>query len=308
MTARSSVRSFLGGPTLTSADLGMVVLVREYDDDEPRPMPRLTVREVRETVRALSDVGVGSVKLFAGSRVRDTPASQATSRTSLMARSIGAAKKAAPDVLVMTETCVCSYNDSGECWLADEHGTMDVEETIAVLAAQAVTQADAGADIVGPAAMIPGSVRAVREALDAAGHTQVGIMPHLIFESSLYEGYRLSMEATPRSGARAFQINPGRPEKAVHMARAMVDEGADMILTEPALHTVDTVVHLKDKVPVPLVPFSVSGEYLRLSDVREDGQRDLRGLVESYTVMKRAGAARIMTYAALDIARLLTAS
>ncbi|MER8234133.1 hypothetical protein [Streptomyces sp. NPDC094049] len=308
MTARSSVRSFLGGPTLTPADLGMVVLVREYDDDEPRPMPRLTVREVRETVRALSDVGVGSVKLFAGSRVRDARASQTTSRTSLMARSIGAAKRAAPDVLVMTETCVCSYNDSGECWLADEHGTIDVEETIAVLAAQSVTQADAGADIVGPAAMIPGSVRAVREALDAAGHTQVGIMPHLIFESSLYEGYRLSMEATPRSGARAFQINPGRPEKAVHMARAMVDEGADMILTEPALHTVDTVVHLKEKVPVPLVPFSVSGEYLRLSDVREDGQRDLRGLVESYTVMKRAGAARIMTYAALDIARLLTAS
>ncbi|MEU2431064.1 hypothetical protein ABZ611_16400 [Streptomyces sp. NPDC007861] len=225
-----------------------------------------------------------------------------------MARSIGAAKKAAPDVLVMTETCVCSHNDSGECWLADEHGNMDMAGTIEVLATQAVMQADVGADIVGPAAMIPGAVRAIREALDVAGHNRVGIMPHLIFESSLYEGYRVSMGATPRSGARAFQINPSRPEQAIHVAQQMVDEGADMILTEPALHTVDTLVHLKEKIPVPLVPFSVSGEYLRLTDRRDDGERDMKGLVEAYTVLKRAGATRIITYGALEIARELKAS
>ncbi|MFG2209976.1 hypothetical protein ACIQK6_24030 [Streptomyces sp. NPDC091682] len=305
---RLAVRSFLDGPGLTSADLAMVFLMREDDDTRPRPMPTLTVREVPGAVRALESLGVKSVKIFAGSRVRDPRASQGTSPTSLMARSISAAKKAVPGMLVMTETCVCSHNDSGECWLANERGNIDLEETVEVLAAQAVMQADVGADIVGPAAMIPGSVRAVREALDAAGHNRVGIMPHLIFESSLYEGYRVSMGATPRSGARAFQINPGRPEQAVHVAREMVDEGADMILTEPALHTVDTLVHLKDKVPVPLVPFSVSGEYLRLTDRREDGERDMKGLIEAYTVLKRAGASRVITYGALEIARELRAS
>ncbi|MFF4701134.1 hypothetical protein [Streptomyces chattanoogensis] len=305
---RLAVRTFLDGPGLAPADLAMVFLMREEDDTRPRPMPTLTAREVPGAVKALESLGVKSVKIFAGSRVRDARASQGASPTSLMARTITAAKKAAPGMLVMTETCVCSHQDSGECWLADERGNMDLEETTEVLAAQAVMQADVGADIVGPAAMIPGSVRAVREALDAAGHKRVAIMPHLIFESSLYEGYRATMSAAPRSGARAFQISPNQPEHAVHVAREMVDEGADMILTEPALHTVDTLVHLKDKISVPLVPFSVSGEYLRLTDRRDDGERDMKGLIEAYTVLKRAGATRVITYGALEIARELRAS
>lgn len=305
---RLAVRTFLDGPGLAPADLAMVFLMREDDDTEPRPMPTLTVREVPGAVTALESLGVKSVKIFAGSRVRDARASQGTSPTSLMARAIQAAKKAAPSVFVMTETCVCSHNDSGECWLANGRGNMDLEETVELLAAQAVMQADVGADIVGPAAMIPGSVRAVREALDAAGHKRVAIMPHLIFESSLYEGYRATMAAVPRSGARAFQISPQHPDQAVHVAREMVEEGADMILTEPALHTVDTLVHLKEKIPVPLVPFSVSGEYLRLTDRRPDGERDMKGLIEAYTVLKRAGATRVITYGALDIARQLRAS
>lgn len=286
----------------------MVLLMREDDDTNPRSMPTLTVEELPEAAQALVSLGVKSVKLFAGSKLRDVHASQGASPTGLMARSVGAAKCAAPNVLVMTETCVCSHNDSGECWLADEQGHMDLNRTVETLAAQAVMQADAGADIVGPAAMIPGSVRAVRDALDTAGHKSVAIMPHLIFESSLYEGYRQAMGAVPRSGARLFQIAPGRPEQAVHLAQEMVEEGADMILTEPALHTVDTLVHLKDKIPVPLVPFSVSGEYLRLTDLGDDGLRDVTGLIEAYTVLKRAGAARIVTYGALEIARVLKGS
>ncbi|MFI1655583.1 hypothetical protein ACH4ZU_11850 [Streptomyces sp. NPDC020472] len=308
-THRLAVRNYLGGPGLTPADLTMVFLVREEDDTTQHPMPTFTVRDLPDAVTELSSLGVKSAKIFAGSRVRDDRASQGASPTGLMARAIRAVKQAQPDFAVMTETCVCSHNESGECWLADTQGVMDVEETRQVIAAQAVMQADAGADIVGPAAMIPGSVHAVRKALDSAGHQDVAIMPHLIFESSLYEGYRTTMGASPRSGIRAFQINPRQPEQALHVARTMVDEGADMILTEPALHTVDTLIHLKDKIPgTPLMPFSVSGEYLRLTDPGPNGARDTRGLVESYTVLKRASADRIITYGALDIARQLTAS
>lgn len=306
-THRLAVRNFLGGPSLTAADLTMVFLMREDDDSAQHPMPTFTVREVPSAVAALDDLGVRSVKIFAGSRVRDARASQGVSPTGLMARAIRAVKQARPGIAVMTETCVCSHNDSGECWLADTRGMADLDETAEVMAAQAVMQAEAGADIVGPAAMIPGSVRAVREALDAGGNRDVAIMPHLIFESSLYEGYRATMSAVPRSGTRAFQISPRQAEQAVHTAREMVDEGADMILTEPALHTVDTLVHLKDKIPVPVMPFSVSGEYLRLTDLASDGSRDMRGLVEAYTVLKRAGADRIITYGALEIARVLRA-
>ncbi|MEW1694451.1 hypothetical protein [Streptomyces sp. NPDC091278] len=309
MAARLSARTFLEGPMLTPSDLCMAVLVREDDDRRERPMPTLTVPEIPEAVRALADCGIKSVKIFAGSRKRDALASQHASRTGLMAHAIAAAKTASPSTLVMTETCVCSHTDSGECWITNRRGLRAPEETIEALGLQAVMQADAGADIVGPAAMLPGSVDQVRRHLDDAGHNRVAIMPHLIFESSLYEGYRASMGAVPRSGVRASQISPAHPEQAEHVARQMVDEGADFILTEPALHTVDTLIRLKAaSLPVPLIPFSVSGEYLRLSDPREDGSRDVRGLIESYTVLKRAGAAKILTYAALDIARHLTAA
>ncbi|MFI5763928.1 hypothetical protein ACIA8F_23685 [Streptomyces sp. NPDC051563] len=307
-THRLAVRNFLGGHNLTPPDLTMVLLMREDDARATGPLPTFTVKEIPNVVATLDDLGVRSIKVFAGSRIRDARASQAASPTGLMARSIKAAKKARPSMAVLTETCVCSHNDSGECWLADTLGRMDLEETTAVMAAQAVMQAEAGADIAGPAAMIPGSVRAVREALNSAGHTDVALMPHLIFTSSLYDGYRTTMSAAPRSGARAFQINPRQPEQAVHVALEMVEEGADMLLTEPALHTVDTLVHLKDKVPVPVMPFSVSGEFLRLTDPRPGGGRDMRGLIEAYTVLKRAGADRIVTYGALEIARDLRAS
>lgn len=307
-THRLAVRNFLGGHNLTPADLTMVLLMREDDASPGGPMPTFKVSEVASVVAELADLGVRSVKVFAGSRIRDPRASQAASPTGLMARSIRAVKKTRPSMAVLTETCVCSHNDSGECWLANTLGRADLEETTEVMAAQAVAQAEAGADIAGPAAMIPGSVRAIREALDAAGHTDVALMPHLIFTSSLYEGYRATMGATPRSGARAFQINPRQPEQAIHVALDMVEEGADMLLTEPALHTVDTLVHLKDKVPVPVMPFSVSGEYLRLTDTHPDGERDVRGLIEAHTVLKRAGANRIVTYGALQIARELSSS
>lgn len=308
-TPRLSVRNYLGGPGLTPQDLTMVFLMREGDDRAASSMPTRTVGEAVGDAQMIQDLGMRSVKVFAGSRLRDGHASQATSPTGLMARTIAAVKKSAPGLAVMTETCVCSHTDSGECWLANERdGGMDLVRTTEVLAAQAVMQAEAGADIVGPAAMIPGSVQAVREALDDAGHRDVAIMPHLIFESGLYQGYRATMGATPQSGMRAFQINPQRPEMAVHFALEMVREGADMILTEPALHTVDTLVRLKDKVPVPVVPFSVSGEYLRLTDRQPDGALDVSGLVEAYTVLKRAGADRIITYGAMEIARRLKGS
>lgn len=304
-THRLPVRHYLAGPGLAPEDLTSVLLMREDDDESPRTMPVHTVREAADTAAELEGLGIRSVKIFAGSRLRDAYASQAASPTGLMARTIKAVKNAAPGLAVMTETCVCSHTDSGECWVTGDGTAMDVVKTTAVLAAQAVMQAEAGADIVGPAAMIPGSVRAVREALDAAGHGDVSIMPHLIFESGLYEGYREAMGASPRSGTRAFQIDPGRPDVALRLAEDMVKEGADMLLTEPALHTVDTVVQLRQKVSVPIMPFSVSGEYLRLTDVTADGGRDVRGLIEAYTVLKRAGAYRVITYGAAEIARVL---
>jgi porphobilinogen synthase len=175
--------------------------------------------------------------------------------------------------------------------------------TVAALAEQAVAQADAGADIVGPAAMIRGSVREVRRALDDAGHAGTGIMPHLIFDSRLYDPYRRAMGAVPASGdARPFQENPARPRDAVGTGLAFVAEGAGMLLLEPAVFSTDILITLKNSCEVPLAPFSVSGEYARFAPA--DG-RDWRLLAELFTMLKRAGASQIITYAAARLAKSL---
>ncbi|MEV7090837.1 hypothetical protein AB0O07_34105 [Streptomyces sp. NPDC093085] len=301
---RPAVRHFLAGPALVPEDLTMVLLVHEDNDQEPRPMPTVALRDIPKAVRQASDSGIRSVKLFAGSRMRDDRAAQSMSPHSLMARSVEAVKNEAPEVAVITETCVCSHTTTGECYLTDHHG-VDIAATGEVLATQAVTQAGAGADIVGPAAMIPGTIRAVRTALDESGHRDVSIMPHLIFDSALYEGYRTTMSAAPASGARAFQIAPRRTDEAVRTGLAMVSEGADMILLEPALFTVDTLMRLREECPVPLMPFSVSGEYAALAPANADGTRDVRPLVEAFTMLRRAGADRVISYGAVEIARRL---
>ncbi|MEV1006797.1 hypothetical protein [Streptomyces sp. NPDC049881] len=301
---RSAVRTSLaGGTALSPSDLTAVLLVREEDDlstgRAAPPMPTLTVREIPHAVRALGALGVRSVKIFAGSRVRDALASQSVSPHGLMMRAIREVKETEPDVAVTTETCVCSHTESAECYLATD-GRPDVEATGRVLAEQAVAQAEAGADIVGPAAMIPGTTAAVRAALDEAGQHDVAIMPHLIFDSVLYEGYRTTMRAAPASGQRAFQILPGYPDQAVQTGLAFVGEGADMLLLEPGLFTLDTLVRLRRMGTAPLMPFAVSGEYRWLT---ADG--DMRPLIEAFTVLKRAGAERIVTYGAAEVARAL---
>jgi porphobilinogen synthase len=162
-------------------------------------------------------------------------------------------------------------------------------------------QAQAGADIVDPAAMIPGSVRAVRRAL--AGLPGTGIMPHLIFDSRLYNGYRKVMGAVPASGeARPFQAHPPRPGSAVEAGLGFVAERAGMLLLEPAVFSADVLIALRAACGVPLAPFSVSGEYAGFAPA--DG-RDWRLMTKLFLMLKRAGARQIISYAAADLAAVL---
>jgi porphobilinogen synthase len=204
----------------------------------------------------------------------------------------------------MTENCLCSYTETGECFLTGRNGAPDVPGTIAALAGQAVAQAEAGADIVGPAAMIPGSVRAVRRALDESGHAGTGIMPHLILDSRLYDLYRKAMGAVPASGdVRAFQGSPARPGEAVNTGLTFVVEGAGMLLPEPAIFSTNLLIALKALCPVPLASFSVSGEYARFAS--PDGT-DWRLLTELFIMLKRTGASQVITYTAVDLARAIS--
>jgi porphobilinogen synthase len=225
-----------------------------------------------------------------------------------MMRAIGVAKDAASDIAVMTENCLCSYTADGNCFLATEDGRLDYQRTVDVLCAQAVAQAEAGADVLGPAAMLEGVTSRVHGALDDAGHRAVALMPHVIFASRLYGGYRRAMQATPRTGNRAaFQIHPSRPEQALDYSVRCLHEGADMLLLEPALLTMDVLARLRATTNAPLFPFSVSGEYAILARSQNLPGRDRDAvLIEYLTTLKRAGAEAIITYAAREVARLLS--
>ncbi|MGH3695340.1 MAG: hypothetical protein ACRDRX_15360 [Pseudonocardiaceae bacterium] len=284
---------------LTPDDLVMVVLVR--NDDRQAAMPTATVAELGAIARKIRALGVPAVKLFASGGRRDELGTASLAPDGVMSHAVHKIRSAEPDVLVMTETCLCSHTLTGDCHPRDSHGRPDLRAAIEQISAQAVVQADAGANVVGPASMIPGSVRAVRHALDETGHDQVQIMPHLIWRSCLYQEFRQTMEAMPSGGQRPFHLRPGDPVAGMRSALAMLGEGADSLLLEPALTCADLLIQLHSVHPeVSLVPFSVSGEYRRLTRSAELGP-----LVELLIMLKRAGAERITTYAAVEIAATL---
>jgi porphobilinogen synthase len=245
--------------TLTPADLSMVLLVTAEQVD--RAMKTVTTAEIPAIVRECDAPGIRSVKLFAESTQRNATGEQSVAHDWLMARVIDAAKQAAPGVAVMTETCLCSYTDDGACYLSDRDGHPNVAATLDVTVRQAVAHAVAGADIVGPASMVLGTTGGARRALNETGHEGVSVMPHVIFWSSLYDGFRVTMGATPKAGInREFQVNPTRPDQFIDAAMRMEADGADMLPLEPAIYCADVLTTLKSLTSAPLFPFSVSGD------------------------------------------------
>jgi porphobilinogen synthase len=296
---------YLAGRLLTPDDLAAVLLVTA--EPATGPVPTSTVGELQALTRRYAAAGIHAVKIFANPVDRTDPTRWAGGDNTLMLSAISEIKSADAAMTIMTETCLCGQTTTGECHLRRSDGTTDTGSSIQAIADQAVAQADAGADIVGPAAMIAGCVPAVREALDSSGRDTTAIMPHMIFSSRLYDGYRNAMGATPVGGSqRPTQISPDRADHALHAAEGFLTEGADMLLLEPALFSVDILVLLHNRWPlVPLFPFSVSGEYTRLTTRGPGNTVDISAHIELATMLKRAGAARIVTYAALTIAEAL---
>ncbi|HET6921307.1 MAG TPA: hypothetical protein VFI46_17865, partial [Jiangellaceae bacterium] len=208
---RPAIRRMLERSRLAPSDLSLPVLVTDSVDRVDGTPPTVSLAGLPKLVRHVRDLGLRSVKLFAGGTARDEAASDAVSTSSLMVRAIGVAKDIASDLAVMTENCLCSYTADGNCFLTTDDGRLDYQRTVDVLCEQAVAQAEAGADILGPAAMLEGITSNVRAVLDDTGHRAVALMPHVIFASKLYGGYRRAMQAAPRTGNRAaFQIHPSR--------------------------------------------------------------------------------------------------
>ena len=260
-----------------------------------------------EQARLLARLGIGGVLLFGIPAVKDELGSGAYAEQGVIQRAIREIKEAAQELVVVTDVCLFEYTSHGHCGLV-RGGEVQNDETLELLAREAVSHAAAGADIVAPSDMMDGRVAALREALDAAGYTNVPIMAYSAkFASVFYGPFRDAAESAPQFGdRRAYQMDPANGREALREVELDIAEGADMVMVKPALPYLDVLARVRDRWDLPIVAYNVSGEYAMLKAAAANGWLDeRRAVLETLTGIKRAGADIIITYHAIDAARWL---
>ena len=268
---------------------------------------QLSVDQLPGELDELTALGVGAVLLFGIPPEKDAAASGGFDAAGVVQQAVRAIKRHAPAMLVITDVCACEYTDHGHCGilLGDE---VDNDRTLALLARIAVSQAEAGADIVAPSDMMDGRVAVIRAALDVAGHEQVAIMSYAAKYASAYYGpFREAAGSTPAFGdRRSHQMDPANAREALTEIAIDLEEGADLIIVKPALAYLDVIRQARDEFSVPLLAYNVSGEYAMVKAAGRLGWIDERRVtLETLTAIKRAGAGRIITYHAKEAARWL---
>jgi porphobilinogen synthase len=266
-----------------------------------------SIEHIVAEAREVHDLGIPAVILFGIPETKDALGQDAYSDHGIIQETIRAIKAAVPKLLVITDVCMCEYTDHGHCGVIKD-GDVDNDETLKLLAAEALSHARAGADIIAPSDMMDGRVAAIREILDANGYAHIPIMSYAVKYASAYYGpFRDAAESTPQFGdRRSYQMDPANRIEAFREAELDIQECADFLMVKPALAYLDILRDLKERYNLPLVAYNVSGEY---SMVKAAAARDWidgeRVMMETLIGMKRAGADLIITYHAKEAARLL---
>jgi porphobilinogen synthase len=269
---------------------------------------RLSLAAAVEEARESAALGIAALMLFGVSAAKDEEGSGAWDEDGVVQLAIRALKQAVPELIVITDVCLCEYTEHGHCGVLREDGAVDNDATLELLARTAVSHARAGADIVAPSDMMDGRVGAIREALDGDGFADTPILAYSAkFASAFYGPFREAAGSTPAFGdRRAYQMDPANGEEAVREALLDVQEGADMVMVKPALAYGDLIRSVKSATGLPVAAYNVSGEYAMVKAAAAAGYIDERAAVlEILTSLRRAGADTIVTYHAKDAARWL---
>ena len=269
---------------------------------------RLALGEAVVEAREAAALGLAAVMLFGIPPAKDAHGSGAWDDEGVVQLAVRAIKRELPELIVMTDVCLCEYTEHGHCGVLADDGSVDNDATLELLAQTAVSHARAGADIVAPSDMMDGRVRAIREELDAEGFAQTPILSYAAkFASAFYGPFRDAAGSTPAFGdRRGYQMDPANGREAVREALLDVDEGADMVMVKPALAYGDLIRAIKRATRVPVGAYNVSGEYALVKAGAAAGYIDERAAVlEILTSLRRAGADVILTYHAKDAARWL---
>jgi porphobilinogen synthase len=278
---------------------------------EPVPsMPgveRLSVAQAAEEAQRAAELGIPAVLLFGLPERKDALGSGAYAPDGIVQRAARAIKAACPELVLIGDVCLCEYTSHGHCGLIRDGG-IDNDRTLELLAATAVSQAEAGFDIVAPSDMMDGRVAAIRQALDAAGFQDRLVMAYSAkFASAFYGPFREAADSTPQFGdRRTYQMDPPNGREAMREIELDVHEGADMIMVKPALAYLDLIARARARFDLPLVAYNVSGEFSMVKAAAANGWIDEKRIVyEILTGIKRAGADLIISYHAPDAARWL---
>ncbi|HPC72996.1 MAG TPA: porphobilinogen synthase [Syntrophales bacterium] len=268
---------------------------------------QMSVDHILREVKATKDLGIPAVLLFGIPAKKDERGSGAYARDGIVQRAVSEIKAKVPDILVITDLCLCEYTSHGHCGMIKK-GDVDNDTTLDILAETAVSQARAGADMVAPSAMMDGQVQAIREALDEEGFEEVPIMAYSAkYASCFYGPFREAAESAPQFGDRkAYQMDPPNSDEAMREIGLDVEEGADIIMVKPALAYLDVIRRAREEFDLPLAAYNVSGEFAMVKAAAKLGWIDgERAMMEVLTAMKRAGADILLTYFAQEAAKLL---
>jgi porphobilinogen synthase len=312
LRATEALRNLVRETLLDPADfiLPLFICPGEGIRREIGSMPGHAQLSVDRLVQECADaygLGIGGVILFGIPETKDEIASGAYADDGIVQQAIRAVKHEVPKLLVMTDVCNCEYTSHGHCGLVVD-GEVQNDPTLEWLAKAAVSHACAGADIVAPSDMMDGRVAAIRTALDAAGFTNTPIVSYAAKYASVFYGpFREAAESTPQFGdRRSYQMDPANAREAMREIELDIDEGADMIMVKPAMPYLDIIREARERFPLPLGAYQVSGEFSMMMAAINNGWLDRdRTILESLTAIRRAGADFVLTYFAKDAARLL---
>jgi len=266
---------------------------------------RLSISHAVEEAGQAFELGIPAVLLFGIPAHKDDVGSGAYDEEGVVQLATRAIKDAYPDLLVITDVCLCEYTSHGHCGVLTPDGQVDNDPSLELLARTAASQVAAGADIVAPSDMMDGRVGALRAQLDAEGHSDTPIIAYSAkFASAFYGPFREAADSTPQFGdRRAYQMDPANGDEAVREALLDVEEGADVVMVKPALPYLDVIRRVKDATRLPVAAYNVSGEYSMVKAAAANGYLDERATVlEALTGIRRAGADIVITYHAKDAA------
>ncbi len=303
---------------LSVNDFVLPLFVHE-DGDLKRPINAMpghyqhSIDSLDEEINLLSALNIPAVILFGIPHSKDEQGSAALSQNSVVAKAIRRIKAIAPDLLVISDLCLCEYTSHGHCGLLTQHHNGDYEiandESVALLSQQALVLAQAGADVIAPSAMMDNMVAAIRKQLDQCGFQNTPILSYAVkYASSFYAPFREAALGAPQIGdRRSYQMNPANSGEALREARLDVQQGADMLMVKPAQSYLDIVYRIKQQFPdMPLAAYQVSGEFSMIKAAASQGYLDEQSaMLESLLSIKRAGADFIFTYFAKEAAKVI---